>query len=102
MPTLGFAPGVSFVLLLGAREIARRMAGAAMPKPFGEIRAAVPLRAFRGIGTVRPLTKKEGIPAGEERARDRHRGWHVLGMHRLARHDERVERAEVVVSEQSE
>src|SRR3984885_16136084 len=50
MPAGGFGAGEFLPVIERKSQIARRVAFAAMRQRFGEISAAIPLRALRGVG----------------------------------------------------
>jgi len=67
MPALGITAGEAAVLLLGAEEVARRVAGAAMGQPLGQISAPVPLGVMRRVGLERARLQEQQLPAGTKR-----------------------------------
>src|SRR3982751_211033 len=97
MPAFGFAARECRVLLLRAGRIARRVARPAVSESLDEIRAAIPLRVVAGIGPIDAGLQVARFPEAEERARNRHRVPAVLLLHGLARHDEGVERRDILV-----
>src|SRR6185369_17660050 len=102
MPALGDAAAEGPILLFGAEGAARRVACAAMSKPVDEVRAAVPLRVACGVWPERAALEVERLPRGDQGADVE---WstqlvgHVLGAHRLARRDVRVQRVDVFVGQ---
>jgi hypothetical protein len=91
--------------LLGAQDIARRMAAAAVGDRLGEIGAAVPLRIPRRIRLIRTRREIDCLPCrlqGADIERERHAiGWR-LRFHGRQVHQVRVERADVLVGELGE
>src|SRR2546425_7074089 len=102
MPALDLAAREGLVLYFRAELVARRMAGAAMREPFGEIGTAVPLGAARGVGLEDAALEVARLPDADARPRQRHGIAPVLLAHRLARHDEGIERGEVLVRQLGE
>ncbi len=79
---------------------ARRMAGAAMPQPFDQIRAAVPLRALLGIGFEHRVAHEQPVP-DRQRPADGHRPHHIgfavgRGVWRHALHEIGIQRVHVL------
>src|SRR5205823_10188017 len=102
MPAFDLAAGEWLILLFGTQRIARRMAGAAMCEAFHEIGAAVPLGAARRIGLEDAALEVARLPDADARARQRHGIAPVCLSHRLARHDEGIERGDVLVRQLGE
>src|SRR5207237_5686708 len=96
------AAGEGLVLNFRAELVARRMAGAAMPEPFHQIGAAVPLGTARGVGLEGAALEVARLPDADARARQRHGIAPVLLPHRLARHDEGIERGDILVRQLGE
>ena len=102
MPALHLAAGEGLVLYFRAELVARRMTGAAMPESLHQIGAAIPLGAARGVGPEDAALEIAGLPEADARARQRHGVAPVLLLHRLARHDEGIERGDVLVRQLGE
>ena len=99
-PPLGLSAAVRIAQFFGAEHVARRMAGAAMAKSFGEICAAVPLRALRGVGLEPAGSKVERPPRAERRAEICRERQIVVGTLRprgVARHHECIDRLDVFI-----
>src|SRR5947207_11861327 len=81
------------------------MARAAMSQSFGEIRAAVPLRAFRGIGLEPSRSKVERLPRTKRPAkigRERQIVARTLRARSVARHHECIDRLDVFIGDLGE
>src|SRR2546425_1395022 len=102
MPALDLAAGEGLVLYFRAELVARRMASAAMPESFHEIGAAVPLGAARRVGLEDAALEVARLPNADARPRQRHGIAPVFLPHRLARHDEGIERGDVLVRQLGE
>ncbi len=102
VPSVHVAARHVLVALFRAQLVARRVAGAAVDERLGEIRAAVPLRALRRIGLEGAAIEVLVLPERHREARHEHRVGGRRVAHGLARHDEGVERLEILVPEARE
>src|SRR5207248_10009130 len=75
----------------------RRVAGAAVPESLHEVRTAVPFSAAIRHRLISAALEIARLPDTDEGAGNRHAVGAVFLPHRLARHEEGVERADVLV-----
>src|SRR5947207_14899270 len=78
------------------------MAGAAMREPLDQIGAAIPFRALGAVRTVTAGMQKQQLPARDQDAIIERKGKLVLASrraNRLARHQEGVERAIILIAD---
>src|SRR5689334_9311894 len=102
MPALDFAAVEGGFLFLGAKLVARRVAGAAMAESLHQVRAAIPVGAARAVGLVYAGLEIARFPDADESARDRQLVRAVFLAHGLARHEKGVERGDVLVRDLGE
>src|SRR5262249_18160230 len=63
-PAVDYGTGIGMGRLFCPQKIARRVTGATMAQPLGEIGAAIPFCTLRGIRLIAPIRNEEELPAG--------------------------------------
>ena len=89
-PALQDVASQSLPRLVAAEEILRRMTGSTMAEAFGQVGAAIPLRAFIRIGLECTRREEELIPNEHGRA-NVERKWQLIRLHRVMHGWHRVE-----------
>ncbi len=105
LPIVDIAAGEGSIGPLRAKRVARGVAGAAMREPLDQIGAAIPFRTFVRRRPIRSVTQEEQLPTRNEPAliiRERHLVRARRRMHRLAGHQEGIERTVVLVGDVGE
>jgi hypothetical protein len=99
VPPFRLTAGEKSVGLLGAKGIARRVTGAAVRQTLHQIGAAIPFGVSGAVRLEASGLEEQELPAGDQRPEVEWKRKIVrrgFGAHRLARHQERVDRGDVV------
>ena len=102
LPIVDIAAGKARGRPLRAERVARRVAGAAMRQALDQIGAAIPFGTLRRVRPVGAGAQEQQLPSGDDHAMVEREGQLVLPCccaNRLARHQEGIERAVVVIAD---